>query len=176
MDLMGITITINGRPLVQKNSKMIARGKLINKPILQWQRKKHLVELLVYKNYKPIKTTVNARIISYISKKSTDENRPDLGNISEYPQDLLQQAGMLKNDNLVATLNGSRIVFLCDNCPKRPIIKSGKHKGERKDSCGKGKEVWKGTKKRLALCPLGLERYEVLFTPAQMAVYNHEEE
>lgn len=52
-------------------------------------------------------------------------NLPDLSNLYQMPEDLLQYAGVIEDDRLIAGHDGSRRVCLCSGpCPKRGKKKS----------------------------------------------------
>lgn len=46
----------------------------------------------------------------YTKKGRVSQNLPDISNLYEFPQDCLQAAGILKNDNLIKSHDFSRIL------------------------------------------------------------------
>lgn len=68
-----------------------------------------------------------------------EDKLPDLSNLYQAVEDLLEECGVLANDTLVASHDGSRRVALCPHCPDRPVLRAGPNKGRRKESCGRKK-------------------------------------
>jgi hypothetical protein len=94
-----------------------------------------------WKNREPIIDLVSIKLTFYGAWHRRSENIPDLSNLYEMPQDLLQEAGVLLNDRQIESHDGSRRVCLCDlACPEKEVYKVGPKKGLCHDSCGKMKQ------------------------------------
>ncbi len=65
----------------------------------------------------PIARNVQATFLFYCK----DNRKRDLCNLIQCPADLLQQAGIILNDYLIASLDGSRIVGIDKNNPRTEI-------------------------------------------------------
>lgn len=83
----------------------------------------------------PLDCPVSLRMVFH-GPWGTGDKLPDLSNLYQAVEDLLEECGVLANDSLVSSHDGSRRVPLCDHCPDRPVIKAGPRKGMRKESCG----------------------------------------
>ena len=68
-------------------------------------------------NIFPISTPIQASFIFYC----IDNRKRDLCNLIQCPADLLQQAGIIANDNLIVSLDGSRIMLPDKNNPRTEI-------------------------------------------------------
>lgn len=66
----------------------------------------------------PIKSYVEVSFIFYVK----DNRKRDLVNLCQAPCDLLQKAGIIENDYLVASLDGSRIAGIDKENPRTEII------------------------------------------------------
>lgn len=84
---------------------------------------------------KPIDYPVTLRLIFYGPWKK-DDRMPDISNLYQTIEDLLEDAGILENDMFVVNHDGSRRVPLCSYCPHRKKIKQGKNKGQYQNTCG----------------------------------------
>lgn len=80
---------------------------------------------LQWGNKKPIDFPVNISIMSKGAWFSHNKRLPDASNLYEFPQDLLQTAGVLKDDRLIETHDGSKRICLCDDCR---YVQDGKRK------------------------------------------------
>ena len=118
------TLEIPGPPVVLKNSKQIARfGKrsslISSKKVREakeraaWQVKKQ------WRGKPPITGPVSLKIVSCGAWMRGDGNIPDASNLYQFPEDILQAAKVIANDNQVEHHDGSRRVHLCDVCEKR---------------------------------------------------------
>ena len=87
----------------------------------------------------PITVEVNARMVFY-GAWGAEGAIPDLSNLYQGPEDALQAAGVLADDSLVASHDGSRRVRLCPTCPLRKRVARGPRKGQWLDSCGAKKK------------------------------------
>ena len=146
-------IHIPVEPVVLKNNKQLVPIKRGDKTIIipisskKYQRiKKQADKILTAKAYEqplpvfPPGIPLNIKITNAVKCKFMSGNQPDASNLYEGIQDWLQQHGFIANDKQIVSHDGSRIICLCDDCEERPIVKSGKNKGKRKDTCGKVKE------------------------------------
>ncbi len=66
---------------------------------------------------KPITIPIQASFLFYVK----DNRKRDLCNLIQCPADLLQQAGIILNDCLIASLDGSRIAGIDKNNPRTEI-------------------------------------------------------
>jgi hypothetical protein len=55
----------------------------------------------------------------YVAHRSDSRNAPDLMNLLHAPADWLQEAGIIGDDRQIRSVDGSRVIFLCDDCPNR---------------------------------------------------------
>jgi len=141
-------LTITGQPVILKNGKMICfNRKTGSRFIKSNDRVERYNELALvqlrsqWKNQPPITVPVGIKMLFFGHWHRVSETIPDLSNLYEAPQDLLQKAGILLNDRQIEHHDGSRRVCLCDlDCPDKPEIKTGTKKGQKKDSCGEMKK------------------------------------
>jgi Holliday junction resolvase RusA-like endonuclease len=54
-----------------------------------------------------------------VAHKSGSKSSPDLTNLLHAPADWLQEAGIIENDRHIVSVDGSRVVYLCDGCKSR---------------------------------------------------------
>lgn len=109
---------------VKKNNKQIALNKATKTRFIRssdkcvfcenWMIKKLCVEKLKQKVNK-IDTYINIEFLFYFPKskfykKGGDRSKkiPDISNLYELPQDVLQKVGIIENDHLIESHNGSR--------------------------------------------------------------------
>ncbi|MBD3174332.1 MAG: hypothetical protein GF320_04075 [Armatimonadia bacterium] len=141
------TFTIPGKPVVLKNSKqiVIAGGRRIIKSSPRVEAYQHQAIALLAAQWRepdgrprpPITGTVGLRVTAYLAGHVGGGNVPDVSNLYQMPEDLLQHAGVIEDDRQVEHHDGSRRVMLCDGpCPRRPPYKAGPKKGRLKPSCG----------------------------------------
>ncbi|NCC50211.1 MAG: RusA family crossover junction endodeoxyribonuclease [Spartobacteria bacterium] len=122
---MTTTYTIHGHPAILKNSKrIIRRGRshiaIMSKAAEQY-RALAIAQLKIQKADKPtITEPVALTIITCIACRHGAGNMPDASNLYQFPEDLLQDAGIIENDSQVEHHDGSRRVCLCDGCPDYP--------------------------------------------------------
>jgi len=143
---MQFKLIIPGVPVILKNSKQIItikskKGKTLripksNKRVEAWQHKAMAALCEQWGASIPIRIPVNLVIRSHGPWKSTSGNIPDASNLYQAPEDALQAAGVLEDDRLVESHDGSRRVCMCDTCDERPFYKAGPKKGSRKPDCG----------------------------------------
>ena len=134
-------LTIPGKPVVLKNSKQIivVNGRRIiksNPRVEAWQHKAIASLCEQWGDRPAIAEPVNLAIRSFGPWKSSGENNPDASNLYQAPEDVLEAAGVLVDDGLVESHDGSRRICMCDTCDKRPLFKAGPKKGQRKPDCG----------------------------------------
>ena len=55
----------------------------------------------------------------YVAHRSDSRSAPDLMNLLHAPADWLQEAGIIENDRQIRSVDGSRVIFLCDDCLHR---------------------------------------------------------
>lgn len=153
------TIVIPGRPVVLKNSKQIIKvhGRRIIKsnPRVEAYQHRAIADIVKQWGRRPaITEPVGLRIIAYLAAGHDSGNLPDISNIYQCPEDLLQAAGVIEDDRQVEHHDGSRRVCMCDGpCPLKPAYKAGAKKGQLKPNCGAVKK-----------CPF--ERLEIEISPA----------
>jgi Holliday junction resolvase RusA-like endonuclease len=144
--------TIHVNPVVLKNSKRIivsggrrivisskkveaAQHKALEQLAKQWPQGEYA--------FHPC-ARVNATILSYLPMRADSGLLPDASNLYQFPEDMLEAAGILADDRQIESHDGSRRICLCDTCEERLIIARGPRKGERKESCGKVKGCTRG--------------------------------
>jgi len=135
---------IAGQPVVLKNAKMIAFNRKTgsrfiksNERVDRYNNAALLQLRSQWRNQPPITVPVGLKLTFFGAWHRVSDNIPDLSNLYEAPQDLLQKAGVLANDRQVEHHDGSRRVCLCDlACPEKPVFKVGPKKGQQQDSCG----------------------------------------
>lgn len=79
---------------------------------------------------------LNVQFHFYIKAKASSKNLPDLSNLYQFPEDMLETAGVIADDRQIEGHDGSRRICLCDDCEKRSKITRGPRYGHRKDTCG----------------------------------------
>jgi Holliday junction resolvase RusA-like endonuclease len=158
-------LVITGQPVILKNGKMICFNKKTGSRFIKSnERVERYNEAAMFqlksqwKNQPPITVPVGIKMIFFGHWHRASETIPDLSNLYEAPQDLLQKAGVLLNDRQIEHHDGSRRVCLCDlDCPDKEVIKTGAKKGQKKDSCGAMKEC-------------RFSRVEIELYPAELSV------
>ena len=137
------SLTILGHPVVLKNSKQICLNRKTGKSFIKSNQKvdayRHrAIAQIRYQwgNRAPCEGPLHVQIEIYGAWRSDSGNLPDLSNLYQMPEDLIEQCGVIVDDRQIASHNGSRRICLCDGpCMRRPIYKSGPKKGEKKPSC-----------------------------------------
>ena len=118
----------------KKNSKNLFVNRRTNRTFVASSNRARVAEAMLVSelgryriqySWLPIRERVNAKFIfvfpkdEYFTKKGLrSKNLPDQSNLYELPQDALQKSGILENDRLVASHDGSRIMW----GPVRKII------------------------------------------------------
>lgn len=152
-----VVLIIPGQPGILKNSKKIVSiplkgskrcpnckkfDKTFSKllPSDKAERiKKHSVKEL-YRQWKhtAINFPIDVKMEFFVAWKS--DGQADLSNLYQLPEDAMQAAGVIVDDNLIKSHDGSGIIAMCgdddDPCPLRTPLKSGKNKGQLRDDCG----------------------------------------
>ena len=85
----------------------------------------------------PIRRIVNAQILSLGAWREESGNLPDASNLYQAVEDWLQGAGILANDRLIRSHDGSDRLPLCNNCPRRRWKPRAR---EYDDNCGQVKK------------------------------------
>lgn len=136
-----IKITLTGHPLVLKNSKQIivVKGRRLIKsnPRVEAYQHRAIQEIIeqIGTYHQPMSGPIHAKMIFYGAWKAGTK-APDLDNLLCLPADLLEAASAIEGDSLIESFDGTRRVRLCEACDKRPVIRAGPRKGERKPDCG----------------------------------------
>ena len=97
--------TISGRCAVKKNNKRVFKrhGRTIvlsSEKVLAWERL--ALPLIIRAKTRPmIDFPVEARFKFYFKNR---QHEPDVSNLTEAPQDLLQKAGVIQNDKLIVRI------------------------------------------------------------------------
>lgn len=107
---------IDGRCYIKKNQKRIfGRGKrkvIVYTPeFRQWESRALSVILIqkkIFGIYEPIDYFVHAK---YTFSFENHLSEADLSNLFEGPSDLLEKSGVIKNDKLIHSYDGSRKLF-----------------------------------------------------------------
>jgi Holliday junction resolvase RusA-like endonuclease len=112
---------ISGRPIVKKNTQKVVRfkngfTKKIDSP--QYQKWKTNALFWIYQarrdhindahQFKQIDTPIQASFRFYFNNHQAEA---DLSNLLEGPADLLKESGIIKDDSLIHSFDGSRKVF-----------------------------------------------------------------
>jgi Holliday junction resolvase RusA-like endonuclease len=135
-------IVIKGGPVVLKNAKRMVTNKKTGRkfPIssakVQKYNKHAIPQIQAQKQYATINQPIHLRMKFYGAWKRSGGNIPDLSNLYEAPQDLLTKCGIIADDRIVDSHDGSRRICMCDTCLDRPILKAGPRKGQHKEDCG----------------------------------------
>jgi len=125
--------TIHGVPRILKNRKtFISKERkdgskfstvIPNKPA-EKAIEEMLEGLLPFVPSKPVTGPIRARFLFIGPWKPGNE--PDLSNLYQLPEDVMQKAGIIEDDQQIESHDGSRRVGLCLRCPHRDryVIKS----------------------------------------------------
>jgi Holliday junction resolvase RusA-like endonuclease len=143
-------IIITGRPVVLKNSKQIAVNKKTGKTFVKSNSRveayQHRATAEICEQTKGVISIgfpISVKMLFFGAWKRGQGNIPDLSNLYQAPEDLLQNAGVIEDDSLIESHDGSRRIYLCDTCGVRPIYKAGANKGRFKPDCGAVKKCLK---------------------------------
>lgn len=140
---------LRGHPAVLKNSKKIVmipvrKGSKQKRPIIiesslaKKYRDRIMAQLYIDRGPAPTITgPISAEMIFYGAWKGDGKSIPDISNLYQMPEDLMQAAGIIDDDRLIQNHDGSARVCLCDYaCPKKRLITQGPNKGKYKPDCG----------------------------------------
>jgi len=138
-----LKLKISGKPVILKNAKQIAfnrrtgRRFIISSARVEAYQHKATAELCdqIHFGFEPITGSINLKMLFYGAWKE-DTAIPDQSNLYQMPEDLLEAAGIIENDNLVDGHDGSKRIRMCATCDDRPIYKAGPKRGLRKPDCG----------------------------------------
>jgi len=107
------SVTIPGRPKSLKNKKRV--GKTFSGRSIMYSSDEYVAwarmvfrDLLSAKQSEMITSRVNMKMLVYLK---SEKNEPDLSNSYQGYEDLLQAAGIIKNDKLISSHDGSRKIF-----------------------------------------------------------------
>jgi Holliday junction resolvase RusA-like endonuclease len=143
--MKSIKLTIHGHPVVLKNSKKMVlnkkTGKLFpvsNKRVTDWMKDATMqVALQTQGMDLPIfDGPVHLIVKAYGAWKEDAASIPDLSNLYQAPEDVLEDCRIFADDNQIEAHDGSRRIRMCATCDRRPILKAGPNKGKRKPDCG----------------------------------------
>lgn len=139
-------LVIHGIPAVLKNSKQIMVNRRTGKRFVTSSdaaKKYRLACALQLRRQwggrKPLDFPVNLKVVSFGPWKFADGqpegNVPDASNLLQMPEDVFTEAGIIVDDRLVESHNGSHRVYLCDGpCPRRPVYHCGPRRGQYRDT------------------------------------------
>lgn len=145
-----------GKPTILKNSKNIVmipkKGSekcpecglrptrpvaLPNKKAQEYMERVKRILRQAWNYQRPITERVHINFTFFGAWKKEGGSNPDLSNLYEMPQDILQAAGVLADDRLIDNHDNSHMVHMCSlKCPHRPVYKAGMNKGKLKPDCG----------------------------------------
>lgn len=137
-------LSIPGRPVVLKNNKKIATNRKTgrtfiksNKRVEQYMKRAVLVLRSQWNGKEPFGGSVALKITAYLAGRRDSGNLPDMSNLLQCPEDILQAAGIIEDDRNVEHHDGSRRICLCDgDCPLKQVYVLGEKKGQTKPNCG----------------------------------------
>lgn len=136
---------VSGHPVVLKNGKQICMNRKTgrtfiksNDRVVSWMEKAKFCLSQVAKNTgtEQIKCKVHVRMMFFGAWKSDGGTTPDLSNLYQSVEDSLQASGVIADDRLIESHDGSRRIYMCDNCPDRLTYKRGDRAGTFKKDCG----------------------------------------
>ena len=132
---------ISGHPVILKNNKDIARNRKTGVPFIKSSERvdayKPMALLeLKQQRQRMVMDPINVKMLFYGAWKRGNGDVPDLSNLYQMPEDLLEQAGIIRNDRLIESHDGSRRVYMCDSCHRRPKYVKGPKAGQYKSDCG----------------------------------------
>ena len=136
--------TIIGTPRILKNSKRIVHfggsPRLIPSKLALKAEKGAVTQLCPQRRGTTWDGPIHVKFTFYGSWKSGGGNVPDLSNLVELPQDCLTKAGIITDDRIIESLDGTRRVCMCDTCDKRKKYVRGEKAGQYKADCEKVKQ------------------------------------
>jgi Holliday junction resolvase RusA-like endonuclease len=110
-------VFIPGRPIIKKNTQKVVRlknGRRVKIDSPRYKTWKHQASayikqaLLKHNINAPLSTDLQLTAIFHFKNRQAE---PDLSNLYEGIQDLLQEMGVIKDDKLIQSHDGSRKVF-----------------------------------------------------------------
>ena len=133
--------TIIGTPRILKNSKRIVHfggsPRLIPSKLALKAEKGAIQQLCPQRRGITWECPIHVKFTYYGAWSSANPgNIPDLSNLAELPADSLTKAGVISDDRIIESLDGSRRVRMCDTCDRRGKYVRGEKKGQYKDDCG----------------------------------------
>lgn len=114
-------IIIPGSPVVLKNSKNVFRGRVTHSKKVKNRMEPDLWLVKSKWALPPLNHRISLKIMSYGAWFKSDGNIPDASNLYQYPEDILEKAGIITNDRLVEHHDGSRRVYLCEICGRKSM-------------------------------------------------------
>ena len=135
--------TIIGTPRILKNSKQISRNWKTGRSFIRKSdnaekaQKGAIQQLCPQRRGTTWDCPIHVKFTYYGAWSSTNPgNIPDLSNLAELPADSLTKAGVISDDRIIESLDGSRRVRMCDTCDRRGKYVRGDKAGQYKDDCG----------------------------------------
>lgn len=123
--MIPIKLIITGDPVIKKNNRPIRFNRHTKKRFIGKSEKLESAEncayyeLLAQKNRKRIKEIKGKIHVKFLFYNKT-RRKKDLSNLYEFPQDMLEEVGIIENDNLICSHDGSR-QFYCPDNPRTEI-------------------------------------------------------
>jgi Holliday junction resolvase RusA-like endonuclease len=116
-------LTITGRPITKKNSQQIsinrATGKRFIRQSDQYQNYETQALWQLKKYYGPkFDGAIKVKLLYWLPNR---QGYPDLVGLVQASQDILQKAGIIKNDRDIVSLDGSRIAGIDKDKPRVEI-------------------------------------------------------
>lgn len=139
------SVDIYGKPVVLKNSKKICRtrsGKSFiksNDRVVAWSEEAVALCRVEHGGKPPLKGKLWMKCTFWLAAQEDSAAIPDLSNLYQAPEDVLQKAGVIEDDRQIESHDKSRRVRLCPICQDRPKYKVGEKKGQYKPNCGQVK-------------------------------------
>lgn len=120
-----VNFIIKGRPMTKKNHCQIIRNRNTGRPMIiqspQYQQYEKEFFKQMDENLKGLFDTevhLHMRVLYYFSDR---RGKPDLVNLIQATQDILQKFGLYGNDSQIKSLDGSRIVGIDRDNPRAEI-------------------------------------------------------
>lgn len=116
---MVLRLTIKGRPITKKNSsRYVGHGRLL--PSVQYVKyeKAAVPQLQEQLKDKVITDNVSVKVLYYLPNRV---GWPDLVGLMQATGDILEKAGVIKNDRQIVSWNGTRIVGIDKLNPRAEI-------------------------------------------------------
>lgn len=100
--------TIPGRPIVKKNTACRGRrGVFYSKRFLGWEK---IALLAVHKARGKAKTVEECVHVEYRFYLEDRRGEPDVSNLVEGPQDVIEKVGVIRNDKLVKSFYAEKFI------------------------------------------------------------------